>query len=472
MVNRVRPMLIKSQQQWAQNGISEQAMAELELQRKQIGEIERRMEIFSSPNMHIKMSTYPRNKLDLFCQLLTSAYSPTKKFSFQYPGRAITTRCTYRRSTDLQNEKIDVETDVEEFTANLFSTKHVQTEPPVDPDADSDDEGDPADPLDQAGDRLTRETCLSNRTVQQGTILAQNEVDRIASNGENLLYFSETSKSLCYITNFLSTKQANGVSMTEEISCRWPHHPILDMTYSPTSSQFICATKNGIYTATINGSNIDFQLQLTQLCSYVRIAADKNFIWLWTDTPRSSQLRTYSPRTFTCVKIFNLNDYPRFSDNSTSFCIYGNTLATLFQFKQASNAKSYRKLFHLTFCNSSDLRETCTIRLGACEIDHEVRVNQAGLCFVTNGKRKLWIVDQKGKKEFVKLTRPGRALTIHQSNQIIIANGTQQLQRVELSWDRKKRRSARRVWCFSSLLCVLFSLALRMKREREKNLFE
>ena len=426
-------MMTQSQQQWSQTGISEKAMAEVETQRKQIREIEHRMEIFSSPHMHIKMSTYPRNKLDLYCQLLTSSYSPTKKFSFHYPGRAIATRCTYRRGTDLENEKIEVENEVEEFTANLFSTKHVQTEPPVDPNADSDEENDPTDSQEQAGDRLTRENCLSARPVHQGTILTQNEVDRIASDGEHLLYFSDTSKSLCYITNFLSTKQANGVSMTQEISCRWPHHPILDMTYSPTSSQFICATKNGIYTVTIKNGSIDFNLQLTQLCTYVRVAADKNFIWLWTDTPRSNQLRTYSPRTFTCVKIFNLNDYPRFSDNSTSFCIHGNMLATLFQFKQASNANSYRKLFHLTFCNSADLRESCTIRLGACEIDHEIRVNQDGLFFVTNGKKKLWIVDQKGKKEYVKLSRPGRALTMHQSNRIIIANGTQQLQSVELS---------------------------------------
>jgi hypothetical protein len=174
-------------------------------------------------------------------------------------------------------------------------------------------------------------------------------------------------------------------------------------------------------------------MKLTQHWSYVRLSADKNYIWLWTDTPRSSQLRTYSPKTFDCIKIFNLNDYPRFSDNSTSFCIHTNILATLFQFKQTPNMISHRKIFHLTLCDSNDLHELCTIRLGQCEIDHEIRVNSDRLFFITNGKKKLWIVDQHGKKEYVRLYRTGRALTIHNKHLIIIANGTQQLQCVELS---------------------------------------
>ena len=300
-------------------------------------------------------------------------------------------------------------------------------------DVDDDDDYFLQDETDQINKRVNTENCLSTRYVQQGTILTQNEVDRIASDGEHLLYFSETSRSLCYITTISSTKQANGTSMTKEISCRWPHHSILDLIYSPGSSQFVCATKTGVYTCTIaNSTTIDIQMQLTQNWSYVRLAADKNFIWLWTDTPRSNQLRTYSPKTFDCIKIMNLNDYPRFTDNSTSFCVHTNILATLFQFKQTPNLVTQRKIFHLTLSNSTELKELCTIRLGECDIDHEIRGNNQGLFFITNGKKKLWIVDQSGKKEYVKLYRTGRALTAHQRSSIIIANGTQQLQCVEL----------------------------------------
>ena len=78
-------------------------------------------------------------------------------------------------------------------------------------------------------------------------------------------------------------------------------------------------------------------------------------------------------------------------DNSTSFCIHANTLATLFQFKPIPNTVSHRKIFHLTLCDSIDLHEICTIRLGECDIDHEVRVNNNGLFFITNGKKKLGI---------------------------------------------------------------------------------
>jgi hypothetical protein len=266
------------------------------------------------------MSTLPRNKLDLHCQPLLNSYASTKKFSASYPGKTISTLCSYVKSTALQNGKFEAETEVEELTQNILMNKQIQTEPMIANgnhiDDDDDDDFCLQNETDQIDNRINVENCLSTRFIQQGTILTQNEVDRIASDGEHLLYFSDTSKSLCYITNVASSQQANGTSITKEISCRWPHHPILDLIYSPASSQFVCATKIGLYTCTATDSTIDIQMKLTQHWSYVRLSADKNYIWLWTDTPRSSQLRTYSPKTFDCIKIFNLNDYPRFSDNS------------------------------------------------------------------------------------------------------------------------------------------------------------
>ena len=437
MMTNIRPMIAKAQHNWTRDGITKSSMLELEIQRKQISDIERRLEIFSSPTMQLKMSTFPRNKLDLHCQLLPHSYSLAKKFSAAHPGKNISTRCSFGKGTGLQTEKIDVDTEVEEINPMTSGNRQTQTESMFNNgDYETEDEDlFTNNESDQIDNQINMENCLSRRFTQQGTILTQNEVDRIASDGEHLLYFSDTSKSICYITEIQSTRQANGTSITKEISCRWPHGSVLDLVYSPGSSQFVCATKTGVFTCTVHKTTIDIQMQLTQHWSYVRLAADRNHLWLWTDTPRASQLRAYSPKTFDCLKIFNLRDYPRFSDNSTSFSIYSNILATLFQFKQNPNSISHRKIFHLTLCDSTDLRELCTIRLGQCEIDHEVRVNYDGLFFITNGKKKLWVVDQHGKKEYVRLYRTGRALTVHQKNRIIIANGTQQLQCVEPFYD-------------------------------------
>jgi hypothetical protein len=439
LMANVIPIISKAQQNWNRDGITKNLMLELEIQQKQLADIEHRLEIFSSPNLQIKMSTYPRNNLDLNCQLLLNSCTSTKKFSHNYPGKIILTRCSYDKGSALQNDKIDVETEVEELVEHIVTNTQMQTDPiiAISHDIDDDDDDDPSllPESDQINNLINKENCLSTRCIQQSTILTQNEVDRIASDGEHLLYFSDTSKSLCYITNLLSTKQANATSTTKEISCRWPHHPIIDLIYSPGSSQFVCATKTGVYTCTIKDSTIDIRMQLLQLWTYVRLSADKNFIWLWSDTPRTSQLRTYSPKTFDCIKIFDLKDYPRFLDNSTSFSVHTNILATLFQFKNTSNSVSHRKIFHLTLSDIKDLHELCTIRLGECDIDHEIRINDDGLFFITNGKKKLWIVDRNGKKEYIKLYRTGRALAIHNRNHIIIANGTQQLQCIELLQD-------------------------------------
>ncbi|CAF1061838.1 unnamed protein product [Rotaria sordida] len=435
MMTNIKSLIDKTQQSSTRENITKNITREFEIQRQQINEIERRLDILSSPKMQIKMSTYPRNKLDLHCQLLSNLYTSTKKFSANCPGKTILTRCSYDKLIGSLREKIDVETEVEELNQNNFINKQTQTDSMINYNyhINYGEDHHLQDETDQITNRFNIENSLTTRFIQQSTILTQNEVDRIASDGEHLLYFSDTSKSLCYITNLIPTKEANSTSITKEISCRWPNHTIIDLVYCPGSSQFICATKTGVYTCTITNTTIDIQIQLTQDWSYVRLAADKNYIWIWTDTPRSNQLGIYTPKTFDCIKIFNLNDYPRFLDNSTSFCIHSNILATLFQYRPISSIHSHRKIFQLTLCNSIDLHELCTIRLGECDIDHEIRINNNnGLFFITNGGKILWIIDQYGKKEYVQLYHIGRALTIHSKNHVIIANGTQQLQCIEL----------------------------------------
>ena len=420
---------------------------DMDSQRKQVNEMEKHLQIFTTPIMQIQMSTLPRNKFDLHCQLLSMTSEKTKRFSPSYPGKLITSKCTCQSQTEHESEKIDVDTEVEEFQRVFSSSKETQTDSKAvkstantDDDADDEEFFSLKDDVNELSPRMDVDHCLSVDYLSQGTVRTQYEVDRIASDGEHLFYFSDSSRTLCYIMNILSDKHDQEVFSTKEITCRWPHHPILDLVYSPVSKQFICATKTGVYTCTVRStdgmSSIDIQMQLTQHWSYVRLAANDGYIWLWTDTPRLSRLAIYSPKTFDCIKSFKLTDYPRFSDNSTSFCIEKNLLATVFQYKQTTNqppsTAPVKKYFHVILSDATDLRELCTIRLGECDIDHEIRTNDDGLFFLTNGKRKLWILDRFDKKEYVKLHRTGRALTIHQNNQIIIANGTRELECVEL----------------------------------------
>ena len=119
MKTNVQPVIAKAQQNWTRDGITKNVMLEVEIQRKQLSDIEHRLDIFSSPSMQIKMSTFPRNKLDLHCQLLSASYSSTKKFSAKYPGKNMVTRCSYGKETEFQSEKIDVETEFEELGAAL-----------------------------------------------------------------------------------------------------------------------------------------------------------------------------------------------------------------------------------------------------------------------------------------------------------------------------------------------------------------
>ena len=223
-MNSIQQLITNKRQNWTHDDINNNATLDLEINRKQLMDIERRLEIFSSPKMEIKLSTYPRNKLNLHCQPLSSSFISTKKFSATYPGKTISTQCSFGRVAEIQSDKIDVETEIEELSQHMSMNKQCQTDPILNHNhiLINNENVYLRNEIDQVNDRFNSENCVSARFVQQGTILTQNEVDRIASDGEHLFYYSETSKSLCYITDLLSTKQANGTSITKEISCRWP----------------------------------------------------------------------------------------------------------------------------------------------------------------------------------------------------------------------------------------------------------
>jgi hypothetical protein len=401
---------------------------------KQIDEIEQRLNLFSTPRMTLQLCTYPRHKLDLKCQLLMNTSVSNSRFVSHGTDQMISARC-------ITSDNIEIETDMEQVHGNLLIDKQIQTEPSWNMmsyvRSEQKDNGDDLennysvhDDTNELNTRSCQEYARCTRLTCQRTIITQHGVDRIASDGEHLLYFSDTSNVLCYVSAVITDPSFMDMSITKESVCRWPHHPIIDLIYSSLSSQFICATRTGVYTCVIHFNNgdytIDIQLKLAQNWSYVRLSTDKNHLWLWTDTSYSSQLRVYSPVTFSCLKNFDLYDYPCFFDNSTSFCIHDQRLVTIFQFQHSTTANDTH--FHVTFCDSKDLRQLSTVPLGECDIDHEIRANHCGTFFIINGKRTLWIIDEHEHVEYVTLTRTGRALTIHKNDEILIANGTQQLQ--------------------------------------------
>ena len=193
MMTNIQSLVVKIQQNWNREGISKSFVLESEIQKQQLADIEHRLDLFSSPEMQIKMSTYPRNKLNLHCRPLSNSFTATKMFSAHHPGKTIFTRCSYGKPTALQSENIDVETEVEELSHRVVNNQQVQTDPFLDYNYDIDDEEDfySQEEIDQFGKRVNVENCLSKRFIQQRTILTENEVDRIASDGEHLLYYSD-----------------------------------------------------------------------------------------------------------------------------------------------------------------------------------------------------------------------------------------------------------------------------------------
>ncbi|CAF0947753.1 unnamed protein product [Didymodactylos carnosus] len=250
------------------------------------------------------------------------------------------------------------------------------------------------------------------------TVPMYQNVGRIASNGEGLLYCSPILNLLCY-------RQLN---QTFETHCDWTHSPIEDMIWWSNLNSYLCATLNGVYTVKYDDGDFRVRLIIPGKWKYVRVACNHEFIWTWIYSKLNAfyGLCQYSKE----LELVRTIDFKRpsignFIDGSLSFCVQDNVFASVCHYRV-----NKRNVFRVTLCNTSLTKEIFTAVLGQCGNTLEIRSDINGYFFIATGTKKLWIIKQNGEKWFLELANNLHALTVLDDRDILIATDTNNLQRI------------------------------------------
>jgi hypothetical protein len=248
-------------------------------------------------------------------------------------------------------------------------------------------------------------------------------VNRMASDGENILYthyYYEGPDLIVYC--IMDDNDRNRDKYHD-----WQQSRIVDMVWWDSIDKFICASNDAVYTVEYINGRFKIRRSLRGSWSCVRVATNAAHIFLWiSSTVNDFQgFKVYSTQ-FERVRTidFNCHSVGSFIDQSTSFCMTDNRIASI-----CTRIENNCQVFQVSFCdlNTNKLN---SIRLGKCEDDIEIRTDGKDRFFITTGQRRFYIVYSNGSKKMINLDSDGDCIAVLHDRRIAIGNGSSNIQLV------------------------------------------
>ncbi|CAF1269732.1 unnamed protein product [Didymodactylos carnosus] len=270
---------------------------------------------------------------------------------------------------------------------------------------DSDDDEDES----SSHSSFTSQTCNNVNFKTHTSIKTCVTVDRIASDGENILFTSK-GKPDVLVYHFLNQ---------DLVECKhtWPHPPVSDVIWCEKIKQYLCAALNGIYSVTYT-NKFKIEQVVNGNWAFVRISCNHDHIWIWMNTNIGNfngiNLYSYSFQHMKTID-FNNRRIGRFVDNCESFCVHNQVFASLCVRK----SKNSREVFYVTFCDLN-MKKIRSIPLGEYAANTEIRSDVNGRFFVSTGMKKLWVVKVSGEKQFVKLQNNSCTIAILNEKELVV----------------------------------------------------
>ncbi|CAF0761619.1 unnamed protein product [Adineta ricciae] len=249
-------------------------------------------------------------------------------------------------------------------------------------------------------------------------------IDRIASDGDNILYTSYFDDGCDTIEHFILDYKDGRSNICRD----WKQSRIIDLVWWNSIEKFVCVTMKGIYTVQRRAETLKIMCTIKDDWSYARVATNDYTLFLWINSVDSgfNGIDVYSTN-FDRLKIidFNNNSPGSFIDNSTSFCATNNTIVSL-----CTRTRRNRNVFQATFCNLHMNRSHYVI-LGKYNNEIEIRSDSEGRLFITTGLNRLHIISPTGQKRTIRLRSNGESIAILNNRRVAIGNGSRQMQIIE-----------------------------------------
>lgn len=242
-------------------------------------------------------------------------------------------------------------------------------------------------------------------------------IDRMASDGENILYTT------CWINrpDMITYKSSDNCEQERD----WNQSRIEDMIWWDSIDKFICATNDGIYSVEYINGKLKILCVIHDKWSYCRVAANTTslFLWIYSDQENFYGMDVYSVLFDRVSTIdFNNTNIGSYVGNSVSFCVTDNLIASLCTRKQSN-----REVFKITVCDL-EMNQLHSIPLGKYGGHAEIRTNGVDRFFVTTGHRRFYIVDTDGTKEEIYLAYEGDRIAVFNNGRVAISNRSDEME--------------------------------------------
>ena len=273
----------------------------------------------------------------------------------------------------------------------------------------------PAEHLNRNQDKEKISNHVSPRNEESGRrVYTTYVIDRMASDGENLMYSSTDDAQKDRIAYHFFSKTG-----TEDPVREWNQPSIMDMVWWSSIRKFICASSKGIYTVEYANGKFKINCMVRDNWSYIRVAVNDTNLWLWINGIKDNfdGCDRYSTDFQRVQSIeFNRADIRGFVDKSGSFCVTNSVVASI-----CTRIQNNHEVFQVNFCDLN-MNKLETILLGRCTGNIEIRSDGQDKFFITTGKNILLIVSLNGNKRTIDLLNNGGSLAILHNQTIAVTN--------------------------------------------------
>lgn len=336
------------------------------------------------------------------------ATQPNFSVGFDYPTVEIKaadltdTKVKPKRQTELQ--QLPLETNV----SNMARQSSVISKHPLSQPKSND--------IFEDEDDLTSNGNDNNDTHLKYTrIRTTYNVERMASDGENILYSSYKNEGSDIIAYCIIDADNDDADAYRD----WKQSRIEDMIWWNSIRKFVCATNKGIYTVDHTQRRFKIYNVINGDWSYLRVAANTHELFVWMDIGENgfNGIEIFSA-SFDFIRAidFNATLMDSFVDNSVSFCATDKLVASICTRQQRN-----REVFKVIFCDLG-MNKLNSIPLGSCDGSIEIRTDGNDHFFITTGTRRFYIIHSINTRTMIELDQDAQTIAILKNQRVAVSN--------------------------------------------------
>ena len=247
------------------------------------------------------------------------------------------------------------------------------------------------------------------------------KIDRMASNGQHILYSSQKLNGSDRIAYCLMDEDAK----YEDECHNWKYSRIQDMIWWKKIKEFLCATFQGIYAVKYAKEKFKIDDVIDGKWSDIRLAVNSEhlFVWMKSTEKNFHGIRLYSSEFKSVRKIdFNKYEIEPFINANQGFCVTNEHIVTSYVRKE--------NCFHLlqVVCCDLNMKNLKTISLNENQNVEQIRTDGEKF-FLTVGRSHLWTIDAVDlKSASIYLGIDAKLVEIFENQRLGVSTGSKEIQ--------------------------------------------